>query len=543
MPIIVGLCGGGNSGKSTIFNALAGFQASPVSSLMGLTRRALLAIPSALLEKQKDLLDRLFERFGNVQELLPDGEEGEKLKLLPDGKEGEALMKKPGPPYYIKTDVGLPEAILVDMPDMDAAGKGIGFANRGNATKVLSACDCLVLLTTNRTFNAGGHVTFFRPIVSEDGFLRVVLIYRCYNPKNKLDHIQKVFRKVEGNLFPGTDRPPVLARLIALDDSKIRKDGGKPKLIQEEKIGENNTESMKDGVEPLRSVLTGVDRASLCRDDTAAVIKRIQDIARDICTDLEKEQVALKGFRDALRKATQYRASDSMSDFPIAEFERLASEIWIDELELDSVRKAIYEATRVLRPLVLAKTTHVPPIEPFFGNADRLLNDLQNKCVMEPKDWNDAMVNGCKPKFEKIDMPKTLDACLGKIKADNYFEKIKACLNAAWEAAATLPPNPPIILRPIIRTARENMTFWEKLQEYCLNVGTLVIPVRKQWLKEKTQILEAALKKTVSGEFLEKCDSLLSDAKQRKDDVKNAITEVERAFENWKGEGSDIKPA
>ncbi|MCU0894140.1 MAG: GTPase domain-containing protein, partial [Rhodospirillales bacterium] len=44
-PLVAAVCGGGSSGKSTLFNSLSGGRFSPVGGRAGMNRRVLFAVP------------------------------------------------------------------------------------------------------------------------------------------------------------------------------------------------------------------------------------------------------------------------------------------------------------------------------------------------------------------------------------------------------------------------------------------------------------------------------------------------------------------
>ena len=62
-PIMATICGGGSSGKSTLFNSLLGENFSPVGGSSGLNRRVLVS-GNRKLVGQTDILSDLFEPFG-----------------------------------------------------------------------------------------------------------------------------------------------------------------------------------------------------------------------------------------------------------------------------------------------------------------------------------------------------------------------------------------------------------------------------------------------------------------------------------------------
>ena len=100
--LLAAICGGGSTGKSSLFNALAGRQLSAVAFRAGLTQRTLLAGHPEVLSSQAvaaALLHRLPER--------------------PQPWRNAAETTAPGPPLYAAAP-GLPRGLLLlDTPDFD----------------------------------------------------------------------------------------------------------------------------------------------------------------------------------------------------------------------------------------------------------------------------------------------------------------------------------------------------------------------------------------------------------------------------------------
>ena len=68
-PLMVTICGGGSSGKSTLFNSLLDKHFSPVGGSAGMNRRVLVS-GHAELFGQTNILSALFEPFGCLPEPL-----------------------------------------------------------------------------------------------------------------------------------------------------------------------------------------------------------------------------------------------------------------------------------------------------------------------------------------------------------------------------------------------------------------------------------------------------------------------------------------
>ena len=106
-PIVAAICGGGSSGKSTLFNSLVGEQISATGGTAGLNRRVLFSIP-ARRAGQSELLVDLARPFKDVPEPLKDKEE----------------LTIPGKPLYVANHSALNNMVILDTPDFDTGAKG-----------------------------------------------------------------------------------------------------------------------------------------------------------------------------------------------------------------------------------------------------------------------------------------------------------------------------------------------------------------------------------------------------------------------------------
>ena len=81
LPLMVAVCGGANSGKSTFFNSFLGVTLSPVRGDAGSTRRVLAAAGPSVFD-DRHMARNLFAPFGRLPEPLSDPRQ----------------LEKPGPP-------------------------------------------------------------------------------------------------------------------------------------------------------------------------------------------------------------------------------------------------------------------------------------------------------------------------------------------------------------------------------------------------------------------------------------------------------------
>ena len=122
-PVVAAICGGGSSGKSTLFNSLVGEKAAPTGGKAGLNRRVLFSIPARRAE-QTDLLADLARPFKEIPEPLKEPDE----------------LTVPGKPLYVMTQSGPDNLVLLDTPDFDTGAKG-AYVNRQVTRMALEAAD------------------------------------------------------------------------------------------------------------------------------------------------------------------------------------------------------------------------------------------------------------------------------------------------------------------------------------------------------------------------------------------------------------------
>ncbi len=161
LPLMVAVCGGANSGKSTLFNSLLKIRLSPARGDAGSTRRVLAAIHPAVL-RRKNFMENLFEPFGLIPRLLEDS---------------TALLET-GPPLVVSHPDVPQDQVWMDTPDFDT-GSDDRYLNRPIAREVLEACNVLIYIVTNTTYNNLENTRFMRQILTETGMRRLILVYSC----------------------------------------------------------------------------------------------------------------------------------------------------------------------------------------------------------------------------------------------------------------------------------------------------------------------------------------------------------------------------
>jgi GTPase SAR1 family protein len=134
-PIVAAICGGGSSGKSTLFNALSGERFAPIGGRAGMNRRVLFSVPETLVEQNRVVAD-LVEPF--------------KADLQPLKHSDE--LTTPGNPLYVINRSGPNDLVLLDTPDFDTGARG-EYVNRDVTRMALEASDIFIYIFTNSNYN------------------------------------------------------------------------------------------------------------------------------------------------------------------------------------------------------------------------------------------------------------------------------------------------------------------------------------------------------------------------------------------------------
>jgi len=161
-PIVAAICGGGSSGKSTLFNSLLGEKLAPTGGRAGMNRRVLFSVPADRL-KQTDFISNLVEPYDTTPAPLQDKDD----------------LFVPGNPLYVPHQSEFRNLILLDTPDFDTGAKG-SYTNRDVTQKALEASDILIYIFTNSNYNNRDNTDFISRMLTGIGRRKCFLIYRVY---------------------------------------------------------------------------------------------------------------------------------------------------------------------------------------------------------------------------------------------------------------------------------------------------------------------------------------------------------------------------
>ncbi|WP_319524209.1 dynamin family protein [uncultured Desulfosarcina sp.] len=299
-PLVAAICGGGSSGKSTLFNALVGRPLSPTGGRAGINRRPLIAISTQYKEKP-GVADALCDPFGCAPKLLEAMEE----------------LASPGDPLLCYQESLPPGLALLDTPDFDT-GAGGSYQNREMAERSLSAADVLIYIFTNANYNNRDNTDFIARMLTTVGTRNSFLVYRVYpsfSDEEVLDHAGTVGR----NLYGEGAGQHVLGVYRAVEDNRVAA-----------------------GEQPVGVVPTGDGRTGLMEALSQMDPRQVKgELHRSIFTDVIHQG---RGFVEAVRQADEHLAAyleglrtiqrsyvqEALSHLPMDAVVRRFSQIWRD---------------------------------------------------------------------------------------------------------------------------------------------------------------------------------------------------------------------
>jgi hypothetical protein len=301
-PLVAAICGGGSTGKSTLFNSLAGAAVSPMGGRAGLNRRVLIGISEAQ-NRQSDLMVHLGQTFGGRPEPLQD----------------PADLLMPGHPL-VYTGAGLPSGVLLlDTPDIDTGAQGV-YTNRDLAQQSLEVADLFIYIFTNATYNNRDNTDFIARMFTGMGIRPCYLVYRVYPSfadEEVRDHARIVARNIYGPDAPAAQN--VLGVFRADEDNAVA--AGQRVMALQPVAGTRDDLKTSLGAldpSPLRSRLLGA-----MFEDAVAQAADMGERVRDLATNLDR-------YAEALGHAQDQSVRSALSHFPADRVLRRFAKIWLD---------------------------------------------------------------------------------------------------------------------------------------------------------------------------------------------------------------------
>jgi len=305
--LLVAITGGGSTGKSSLFNALAGAPLSQVAFRAGLTRRLLLAGHPDVLSGQ--VARALLHRLPEAPVVWTRAED----------------TTRPGPPLYVASPHVPRNLLLIDTPDFDTGIDG-ELVNRELAEPLLRTAEVLIYVFTNAVYNNLSNTAFMADIVGGLGGRPTVLVYRISRVADDAT-VMEHCRHVAQRLYPGAAEGPdgLPADVIGVyrmhESDQVALGNEPPRLIP---LGQVT------GGRSLPELLAGLDAAAIKRRVFARDLVAIANGAESELREVRVQVARAALYRQALGHLVTQHALQALRAFPANEALELTTRIFIE---------------------------------------------------------------------------------------------------------------------------------------------------------------------------------------------------------------------
>ena len=310
-PIMATICGGGSSGKSSLFNALVGERISPVGGSAGLNRRVLASMHREIFNRP-NILSALFKPFG----------------CLPDPLKDTRDLIVSGHPLYVLSDAVPQNLVLMDTPDFDTGAKGT-YINRDITLKSLESSDILIYVFTNSNYNNHENTDFISEMLTGIGMRKCFLVYRVY-PGFETEEVYEHAMTVARNLYGNDADRYVLGIYRADEDNAVAADKRFMTLHPVRKTDPS-----------FITVLQSMDARELRLDLLSSILKDVLMMAGDFLEHARISRDELRLYLDALQTAQSHCVHEALQHFPMDRVVKRFVEIWTltDPFYVKAMRK------------------------------------------------------------------------------------------------------------------------------------------------------------------------------------------------------------
>ncbi len=345
-PVVAAICGGGSSGKSTLFNSLAAERLAPAGGRAGMNRRVLFSVPETLV-KQNRLVSDLAEPFKADLQPLKDSAE----------------LTRPGNPLYVINRTGPQDLVLLDTPDFDTGARG-EYTNRDVTRMALEASDIFIYIFTNSNYNNRDNTDFMSEMLTGIGTRKCFLIYRVYPNFNDAEVREHAMTVADGIYGAEADKH-ILGIYRTDEDNQVAAGEQFMKLRPV-------TENAADFDAALAAIDAPQLRLELHGSILADAFKKAQDFLADARCSLDELQLYLDAFQTV---QSQY-VHEALKHFPMDRVMKRFAKIWAktDPAHIKVMRKTGNVIEFPLKMLfgaaVWAKARIAPGPEGKKGAAD-----------------------------------------------------------------------------------------------------------------------------------------------------------------------------
>ncbi|QTA91623.1 dynamin family protein [Desulfonema magnum] len=298
-PLMAAICGGGSSGKSTLFNSLVGDRLSPAGGNAGINRRILVSAPGEIF-RQKEFLSTLFEPFGSASKPLKNKKE----------------LTEPGCPLYILNSNVPRNMVLMDTPDFDTGAQG-GYVNRDVVRQALGTSDILIYVFTNSNYNNRDNTDFISEMLTGIGMRKCFLVYRVYagfDNEEVIRHAMTVARNLYGN-----DAEKYVLGIYRSDEDNAVAAG--------ERFAE--LKPVRDQDLPFTEALKRMDPRKLRPELLSSILKGTLETAEKARIRANTSLDELRLYLDALKAVQSQCVREALPHFPLDMVLKRFIEIWL----------------------------------------------------------------------------------------------------------------------------------------------------------------------------------------------------------------------
>jgi hypothetical protein len=297
-PIVAAICGGGSSGKSTLFNSLLDEKLAPTGGKAGMNRRLLFSVPADRLD-QSDFIANLIEPYRSAPEALRNQDD----------------LLTPGTPLYVAHKSDFRNLVLLDTPDFDTGAKG-SYTNRDVTQNALEASDILIYIFTNSNYNNRDNMDFISQMLTGIGRRKCFLIYRVYpsfSEQEVHEHAMIVARGIYGN-----EADKYLLGIYRTDEDNQVAAGDQFMSLR----------SLRSRDPDFWKALESIDTYQLRFELHATILNDVLEKSAELLENANLSLDELELFFDCLQTAQSHCVHEALRHFPMDRVLRRFARIW-----------------------------------------------------------------------------------------------------------------------------------------------------------------------------------------------------------------------
>ena len=297
-PLVAAICGGGSSGKSTLFNSLLQSRHAASGGKAGLNRRVLFSIPDQLVATN-DVIAHLAGAFA----------------ANPQPLEHQSDLLQPGAPLYVEDRGTRARLVLLDTPDFDT-GSGGRYTNREMAQSALEAADIIIYIFTNSNYNNRDNTDFIARVLTGIGRRHCFLVYRVY-PSFTAKEVEAHAMTVAQGIYGDEAREHVLGIYRVDEDNDV----AAGKRFMTLRPARETDQGFFDAIENM-------DRIKLRSDQHAAILADTMTQTQAVLERSSQSLDMLKLYADALQTVQSHCVQQALQHFPLDHVMRRFAHIW-----------------------------------------------------------------------------------------------------------------------------------------------------------------------------------------------------------------------